>query len=284
MDRSRVHQRIGIEDGARHPPGDTSSRGGRRTFIEHRDVHRPKGTTGGSSLGRASSSRLRMCWGLPCTAMLGPGALLTSVLVASGCRNEPPADPLDSPDGTSGVELPQADSEDAPSDDGKTRLDAGGPVPGAPPGIDCGDSSRGNDAETFQHIWIANSSQGTVSKIDTESGEELGRYLTGPGNDDPSRTSVGLDGDVVVANRAGGIVKIYAETADCADEQGQRQTSSGPQEILEWGTDTCVAWHVALPGAGGDPPNHQGPRPVAWDVGPDPCLLGDERVWVGWYD
>ena len=47
------------------------------------------------------------------------------------------------------------------------------------------------------------------------------RYLTRPdaaGN--PSRTSVNLAGDVAVANRAGGITKVYAKSDECPDVNG----------------------------------------------------------------
>ena len=51
------------------------------------------------------------------------------------------------------------------------------------------------------YIWIANSAEGTVSKIRTETMVEEGRYLTRPdGAGDPSRTSVSLRGNVAVAN------------------------------------------------------------------------------------
>ena len=38
----------------------------------------------------------------------------------------------------------------------------------------------GNGSTIFPIIWIANTYEGTVSKLDTETGEELGRYFVGP--------------------------------------------------------------------------------------------------------
>jgi streptogramin lyase len=159
------------------------------------------------------------------------------------------------------------------------KLDLPAPDPQAP--VACNDSVSEKPSLEFDLIWIANSGQGTVSKIDTQSGVELARYNTGLGDDDPSRTSVGLGGDVVVANRSGSVVKIYVDPDHC---DPALSTSTGPEDVLAWGEDGCVAWHRELEGGGGDPHNHQGPRPVAWDPGPDPCVLGDERVWVGWFD
>src|SRR5688500_9581229 len=45
-------------------------------------------------------------------------------------------------------------------------------------------------------IWVANSGEGTVSKIDTRTMKEIARYYTYPGGGaDPSRTTVSLVGD-----------------------------------------------------------------------------------------
>ncbi|MCA9712056.1 MAG: hypothetical protein KDK70_39840, partial [Myxococcales bacterium] len=141
----------------------------------------------------------------------------------------------------------------------------------------------------FSLIWIANSTQGTVSKIDTATGEELGRYFTGPSNglDDPSRTSVSHAGDVVVANRAGGLVKIAARADDgrCIDRNGNGvvDTSTGPDDVRPFGQDECMLWYVALPSDGD---HRHGPRPTAWDYVVDDDDPGpvDDRVWVGWFD
>lgn len=139
----------------------------------------------------------------------------------------------------------------------------------------------------FSLIWIANSTQGTVSKIDTMTGEELARYYTGPSNgmDDPSRTSVNLAGDVAVSNRVGGIAKFAAEEDRCIDRNGNGtiETSSGPNDVLPFNEDECLLWYHDLPT---DRVNSHGPRPTAWDAGAggNPCQPGDDRVWVGWFD
>jgi hypothetical protein len=143
----------------------------------------------------------------------------------------------------------------------------------------------GND---FSLIWIANSPAGTVSKIDTATGAELARYYSGPneGSDDPSRTSVNLAGDVGVSNRSGSVMKIAAEEERCVDanNDGMITTSTGPNDVLAWGTDECVLWYQSLYDVGGD--NTKGPRPTAWDSGSDgnPCVVTDDRLWVGWFE
>ena len=53
---------------------------------------------------------------------------------------------------------------------------------------------------TYRSIWVANSPEATVSKINTQTMEEEGRYLTrGDAFGNPSRTSVSLSGNVAVA-------------------------------------------------------------------------------------
>ncbi len=177
------------------------------------------------------------------------------------------------------------------ADDGLTGGDDEGPMikfdlPDIPPPTGCG----GGDVEgggAFSYIWIGNSPQGTVSKIDTETGVELGRYQASSGSNSPSRTSVNQYGDVAVANRgdAGSLTKISAELERCVETNGVPgiQTSTGPQDTLAWTEDECVLWNTALPASGYD----RGPRAVAWEGGeidPVTCqnTVPNPRVWVSW--
>ena len=91
-----------------------------------------------------------------------------------------------------------SDSDSSPvsqgSSDGEPKFDQGKtPDFGGPPG--CGDSGGAPDT-MFSYIWIANSGQGTVSKINTKSGVEEGRYYVEGGS--PSRTS--MSGSVSVTD------------------------------------------------------------------------------------
>ncbi|PCC75481.1 hypothetical protein SAMN02745121_00021 [Nannocystis exedens] len=140
--------------------------------------------------------------------------------------------------------------------------------------VDCG-LHNGDLGLSF--IWIANSTQGTVSKIDTVSLAERGRYVVRPdaaGN--PSRTSVNLSGDVAVANRNGGITKIYALPERCADSNGTPgiQTADG-SEFLAWGVEECIAWYT--------PMTYVSQRPVAWTQGvfdPEACSFREQKLWT----
>jgi streptogramin lyase len=136
----------------------------------------------------------------------------------------------------------------------------------------------GASAGNFGYIWVANSSEGTISKIDTTTLVEAGRYRVRPDSaGSPSRTSVNLSGDVAVANRLGGVTKIYADPEDCQEHNGQPgiQTSSDADDILPWGTEECVAWYT--------PMQVSSQRPVAWDQGDydeSTCTSVNAKVWT----
>jgi len=99
-------------------------------------------------------------------------------------------------------------------------------------------------------IWIANSSAGTVSKVDTTTNEELGRYYTASNmRGDPSRSTVNPRGDVVSINR-GGSSATFIMASDCPDQDGDGivETSQGPDDVMPWGEDECVIWNQPITG------------------------------------
>jgi hypothetical protein len=142
-------------------------------------------------------------------------------------------------------------------------------------GFSCATES-GGDLQ-YSYLWAANSSQGTISKIDTKTVTEVGRYLVRPdGSGSPSRTSVSLSGDVAVASRSGGVTKIYANPEHCADTNGipgiQTSTDS---TYLPWVLEECVAWHRSM--------SYSSQRPVAWGPGifnEAKCAWEDEELWT----
>jgi len=112
----------------------------------------------------------------------------------------------------------------------------------------------------FDHIWIANSGENTVSKLSTETGLEVGRYRMPDGCGDPSRTTVDIEGNVWVGCRQGGsIVKIAAAERVCVDTNGDGniQTSRDENqngriegsELLARNTDECVLMRVSIGGS-----------------------------------
>lgn len=183
--------------------------------------------------------------------------------------------------GSSGADDPSAD-ETGTVASGTSATATGGSesTGGGGPKLDVGSPGGGFDGCGCEqaYIWVANSGEGTVSKINTATMVEEGRYLTRPdGNGDPSRTSVNLAGDVAVANRFGGLVKFRADTDTCVESNGMAgiQTSTGPGDVLPWDMEECRDWYVDFPTSN--------QRPVAWTggtAGPEDCDADGAQVWT----
>ncbi len=144
-------------------------------------------------------------------------------------------------------------------DGSELRLDLGPTIPQEP-------------TDGIPYIWIANSPLGQVSKINTDTMIEEGRFWTSEdGHGDPSRTSVSIKGDVVVANRKGGLVKIFGSSTNCPPGG---LSSDGPNLVSAW-PDKCVAWYLAT--------DFDSQRAVAWTSGetdPDSRITTNEKVWL----
>ena len=164
------------------------------------------------------------------------------------------------------------------------------------------------------YIWVANTRQGTLSKINTRVKDgagkyvEEGRYATGPegryradsnndgtvedtlssfadffNGEDPSRTTVNTLGEAFVGNRNGGsVVKLLP--GECPDTNGDGviTTSSAWNNVYAWGnnpqqsSDDCVAWRTELEGGA--------PRYVRAMAAQDVFGLDgriESYVWVG---
>lgn len=155
------------------------------------------------------------------------------------------------------------------------------------------------EATTLPFIWVPNSSEGTVSKVDTRTGKELGRYRTGPtGNGNPSRTTVDLFGNCWVGNRnTGTVVKIgLLENGQYMDrnynniiETSRDLNGDGDitgDEILPWASDECVIYEVVLiPGSEGTyiPGQYQGTYANDyWNPGPRGIAVDAyNNIWAG---
>lgn len=193
---------------------------------------------------------------------------------------------------STGAEDGTGDGDDD-DDPGNDKFDIGEGDEGGNPG-DCKGDGEG-DVE-FTYAWIANSGEGTVSKIDTRTATEVARYVADPNiNPQPSRTAVNLYGDAVVVSRGkpwavyvpegpGAVTKIAARIEDCIDynQNGQIETSQGPEDVLEFGADECVLWHRVIDSDGYE----NGPRPVGWEGAKSDggCVLPNPRLWIGWFD
>jgi uncharacterized protein (TIGR03382 family) len=137
-----------------------------------------------------------------------------------------------------------------------------GNAPGNPtgrPGVSL--SSR---IEIPPYVWVANHDHNTVSKFNTNTFLEEGRYAVGIS---PSRTAVDLDGNAWVGSRGDGVLtKILWDKTQCPDKNndGIIQTSNGTNLVSG---DECIIYQ-------------QKPQPGytirGLAAGPD------GRVWIGY--
>jgi hypothetical protein len=135
----------------------------------------------------------------------------------------------------------------------------GSNAPGGRPGVSL--SSR---IEIPPYVWVANHDYDTVSKFNTNTFTEDGRYAVG---DNPSRTAVDLDGNAWIGTRGDGILsKILWDRTQCPDRNGNGviNSSSGTNIVSN---DECVIYQ-------------QKPQPGytirGLAAGPD------GRVWIGY--
>jgi streptogramin lyase len=133
---------------------------------------------------------------------------------------------------------------------------------------------------TFPTVWVANSAEGTLSRIDAASAVETARYTTGGA--EPSRIAVDRAGDAWVVNRAFGAVssvtKVAGELGRCVDRDGDGlETSDGPSDVLDL-ADECLLLHLPIAEVGSVA------RAIAidGDRGLDGISGGD--AWVGLHD
>jgi hypothetical protein len=230
--------------------------------------------------------------------------ILACVPVALSCGDPPPDDPMlsGSAEGTAGpttegpatgqgpggaTESAEGSATGTATTTGQaedTTAGADGPifdVGTIPDGGNRGCQQAACGESEWSYIWIANSNESTISKLNTRTLTEEGRYYTRPdASGNPSRTSVSIDGRaVVVANRMGGVTKINALQEDCNDGNGNGvvdTSAGGPGSMLPFANEECVAWHTPFPGATTQ-------RPVAWTSGtynPVTCEYDDQMVWT----
>ena len=204
-------------------------------------------------------------------ASAGPGL---TTLTAGDTDGEDQGDGEDQADGDADGPGGDADGPDGDADDDGNDADGGVKYDtNTDDVVDSCDGMMTGIGQDFSYIWIANSPESTISKINTQTLVEEGRYVTRdtPGN--PSRTSVALSGHVAVANRSGGVTKYHAWGCD-----DPMNTSTGPNDVYAFGADGCLAWSTNMV--------YNSQRPVAWTPGvfnDDTCAWEEEMVWTAGY-
>jgi hypothetical protein len=181
-----------------------------------------------------------------------------------------------------------AETASDPGTTGQVSVSATDTTGDPPPS--CNGEMGGMGGFDFSYLWVANTDQGSISKVNTETLIEEARYfsdLTQSAGASPSRTSVNITGRfVVVSNRGTGwVTKVAANQDDCIDKNGNGtiETSTNKDELLPWGTDECQLWSTQVTAnvfSGG-----AGPRGTTWTPGEfnkATCKFENEKVWVGW--
>ncbi len=131
-------------------------------------------------------------------------------------------------------------------------------------------------SRTLPYLWAANHEYGSVSKFNTQTHTEEGRYWVGT---NPSRTAVDLDGNMWVGGRDDGrVTKILWDTEKCPDTNGipgiQTSYIDGDEKVIQINSaadpfaDECVVYSAVT--------NPSFPSIRGMAVG------SDGRVWIGY--
>ncbi len=176
---------------------------------------------------------------------------------------------------TSGELIPSPDDEGA---EGVTENPDGEGIVIGSEGFEAGFAWIANTEDP----WPVGGGTGTVTKLDLETGEEVGRFVVGiPGSSNsPSRTAVDGNGDAYIANRAfsgqGTVVKIAADLAGCIDRNSNgRIDTSVDSTPMEYDEDECILWTAEVGSPMGTP------RALTVDLGGLDSSAG--MPWVGLY-
>jgi sugar lactone lactonase YvrE len=127
-------------------------------------------------------------------------------------------------------------------------------------------------------LWVPNTDEGSVSKIDAAIAGEVERYRTRGGR--PIRVAVDQRGDAWVLDGSvearAQLTKIAGSRARCRDRDGDGlQTSGGSDDARAPGADDCVLLELPLGAAGDDA------RALALDAAPAPDSERAGNVWIG---
>ncbi|HKU40539.1 MAG TPA: hypothetical protein VJR89_20405, partial [Polyangiales bacterium] len=139
-----------------------------------------------------------------------------------------------------------------------------------------GELTLQREPRTQRFVWVPNTDEGTLSKVDAERAVEVARYRTPGGR--PVRVAVDHRGDAWVLDRpnaaAARLSKFAWEEERCTDDSGDGvQTSHAPEQLLEH--DECRVLDVQV----GEPGDAASALAIDGAMAPDSELAGN--AWVG---
>ena len=165
---------------------------------------------------------------------------------------------------------------DGTVDEGLEKIDENDPE--NPTGEDGLTLSR--KSKVLPYLWAANHEYQSVSKFNTQTLKEEGRYWVGI---NPSRTAVDLDGNMWVGGRDDGrVTKVLWDTTQCPDSNGDGiytsyidgttgevvQVNSGTDPLTDPFVDECVVYSAVT--------NPSFPSIRGMAVG------SDGKIWIGY--
>jgi streptogramin lyase len=154
-----------------------------------------------------------------------------------------------------------------------------------------GSLTLGQTAVTSAAVWVPNTADGTVSRLDARAALERARHFSAPLDGvgaEPTRLAVDWNGDAWVLNRAfggqGSVTKIAGDEARCIDRDGDGViTTSRGSSPVPFERDECVLLHVAVGALAAEGEDGSVPRAIAidGDRGLDGASGGNP--WIGLY-
>lgn len=144
-----------------------------------------------------------------------------------------------------------------------------------------GELTLGVTERTFGSVWVANTAEATLSRIDADAEVEVARYPSG--GTEPSRVAVDHLGDAWIVNRefdgTSSVTKVSSEVTRCVDRDGDGvETSTGPTDVRPIDEEECVLFHVPV----GGPAEVGRAIAIDGDTGLDGISGGD--AWIGLHD
>ena len=129
-------------------------------------------------------------------------------------------------------------------------------------------------------IWARDDIDDTIVKVDTDRAEIIARYAGPTSRDDAKNGRIGVSANGDAAYVYDGVAVVWrGDTKHCneSNDEPGTQTSAGPDDVLPWGADECVAWSATVD------PDSEYRRAIAWEHGSwsqETCRFEGAALWT----